>query len=418
MQKSLAPFFSLLLSTGILLIGNGLFGTLVSVRADLESFSDMMIGAIGAAYFAGFMAGCIYAPRVVRSVGHIRSFAAFASLASVAPLVQGLFHDPVLWLILRIVTGYCFAGLYTIIESWLNDQASNDQRGGLLGLYLVVNLGAITIGQLLLNLAPPGDMTLFITVSALTSLSLVPVALTRSVQPAPIESVSMDFRALWNLSPVGFAGCFVVGLTNGPFWTLGPIYARHVGLDVQGVSIFMTVAILAGALFQVPAGRLSDRMDRRWIIALVSLCAGAGALALAWLAEPGAAMNVYVASGLFGGFALSLYGICIAQANDHATSDQFVVIAGGLLLAFSAGAVIGPLVISALLPVFGIGFVYGFPAVIFVVYAAFVLTRIVVRAAVPADDRESFVAVPVSRTSPVPYELDPRSDGDDRGSRE
>ena len=411
MTKSLAPFFSLLLAVGILLLGNGLFGTLVPIRGDIDGFSNSMLGLVGAFYFAGFMAGSLLCPYGIRRVGHIRSFAVFAALASIAPILHALTVEPIIWLLLRAITGYCFAGLYMIIESWLNEQATNENRGSLLGIYMVVNFMAIMLGQLMLNIADPAGFELFAIVTILTSLALIPVALTTSVQPAPLTSIGIGFKELWKISPVGVMGCFVVGLTNSPFWTLGPVFAREAGLDIQGVSFFMSIAVLGGTLVQVPVGRLSDRVDRRWV--LIAALLGA-ALASGYLASAGANQmtGVFIGSFAFGSFALSLYGLCVAQANDHAAGHQFVAVSGGLLMVYSVGAVVGPVTISALMPFFGVGLVFGFPVAVYLPFIGFILYRMQVSAPVPDVDKEDYVVVAISRTGPAPLEFDRRSESD------
>jgi len=411
MTKSLAPFFSLLLAVGILLLGNGLFGTLVPIRGDIDGFSNSMLGLVGAFYFAGFMAGSLLCPYGIRRVGHIRSFAVFAALASIAPILHALTVEPIIWLLLRAITGYCFAGLYMIIESWLNEQATNENRGSLLGIYMVVNFMAIMLGQLMLNIADPAGFELFAIVTILTSLALIPVALTTSVQPAPLTSIGIGFKELWKISPVGVMGCFVVGLTNSPFWTLGPVFAREAGLDIQGVSFFMSIAVLGGTLVQVPFGRLSDRVDRRWV--LIAALLGA-ALASGYLASASANQmtGVFIGSFAFGSFALSLYGLCVAQANDHAAGHQFVAVSGGLLMVYSVGAVVGPVTISALMPFFGVGLVFGFPVAIYLPFIGFILYRMQVSAPVPDVDKEDYVVVAISRTGPAPLEFDRRSESD------
>jgi len=412
MARSLAPLFSLLLATAILLMGNGLQGTLIPVRGDIDDFSDMSLGLIGAAYFAGFVFGCWHCPRVVQSVGHIRSFAVFASIASATPLIHPLLPDVGVWLLLRVLAGYCFAGLYMVIESWINENSSNETRGWLLGVYLVVNLTSVTLGQLLLNLSAPEGFALFILASVLTSVALVPVSLTRSMQPAPIESTKIDFVTLWRVTPVSTLGCLIVGMTSGPFWTLGPVFAREAGLDVAGISYFMTAAILGGAVAQIPLGRLSDRMDRRWVIWAICIGGALGALLLA-IFQGGGLVPLLIMSAIFGFFALTLYSICIAHANDHADRSQFVTVSSGLLLLYALGAVIGPLMISFIIPYTGTWFVFGFAAVTYVLFSGFVVARILVKAPVPEEQREDFVAVPISRTGPAPVELDPRTDTED-----
>lgn len=414
MARSLAPLFSLLLATAILLMGNGLQGTLIPVRGDIDDFSDMSLALIGAAYFAGFVFGCWHCPRVVQSVGHIRSFAVFASIASATPLIHPLLPDAGVWLLLRVLAGYCFAGLYMVIESWINENSSNETRGWLLGVYLVVNLTSVTLGQLLLNLSAPEGFALFILASVLTSIALVPVALTRSMQPAPIESTKIDFVTLWRVTPVSTLGCFVVGMTSGPFWTLAPVYAREAGLDVAGISYFMTAAILGGAVAQIPLGRLSDRMDRRWVIWAICIGGALGALLLS-IFQGGGLVTLLIMSAIFGFFALTLYSICIAHANDHADRSQFVTVSSGLLLLYALGAVVGPLMISFALPYTGTWLVFGFAAISYVLFSGFVVARIMIKAPVPEEQREDFVAVPISRTGPAPVELDPRTETEEHG---
>jgi MFS family permease len=416
MTRSLGPFLSLFLSTTILLLGDGLFGTLIPVRGNLNGFSATSLGLMGSAYFGGYMLGALFGPAGIMRVGHIRSFAVFASIASAAPLAHMLFSEAVVWVVLRVATGFCIAGLYMIIESWLNEQASNSNRGSVFAVYRVVSLAALTLGQLALNLFDPSGFELFAVVAILTSFALVPVSLTKAVQPAPLVTARVSLRELWSISPVGVFGCLVVGLTTGPFWALGPIYAGEVGLDVQGISFFMTLAVLGGALLQVPVGRLSDRIDRRWV--LVGVLAGV-ALSGGYLATaPGLVgpLGIYLGTFAFGAFALSLYGLCVAQTNDHAAPHQFVLVASGLTLVFSVGAMVGPLFISALIGVFGIGAVFGLPALVDALFILFVLGRIFSREAVPAEDKEDFVAVPISQTTSAPLELDPRADGDDEQS--
>ena len=413
MTKSLAPFISLFLSTAILLIGDGLFSTLLPIRAELDGFSPVSLGVLGAGFFAGSMLGSWFGPAVVMRGGHIRSFAVFASIASAIPLVHLLSLHVVMWVILRIATGFCLAGLYMIIESWLNEQATNQNRGSIFGVYRIVCFSGLILGQLTLNISAPGGFELFAIVAILTSAALVPVSLTRSMQPAPIETHKTNLRELWNVSPIGVLGCFVVGLTNGPFWALAPIYAGEAGLDVKGVSIFMTMAILGGAIAQVPVGRLSDQIDRRWVLigALIGVALSSSFLATA-IGSAGPT-GLYIGAFFFGACALSLYSLCIAQANDHAAPHQFVLLASGLMLVFSTGAVVGPITVSLLQPYFGLGAVFGISVIVCLLFIPIVLMRILTRDAVPTEEREDFVAIPLARGSGASHELDPRGDVDE-----
>ncbi|MCE9651381.1 MAG: MFS transporter [Parvibaculum sp.] len=409
MTRTLAPFFSLLLATSILLIGNGLLGTLIPLRGGMEHFATATIGGIGSVYFAGFLAGCVLGPHIVRRAGHIRSFAALAGVASVLPLMHVLVIEPFSWAGLRAVHGFCFAGLYMVIESWLNERATNETRGRLFSVYLVVNLSSITLGQLVLNTADPAGFTLFAVVSILTSLALVPISLTTSVQPAPIASTGIYVSKLYKLSPVGLMGSFVVGLTNAPFWTLGPLFAKDSGLDIFGVSIFMTAAIIGGAVAQWPIGRLSDKMDRRLVILGICIGSAAGELALIGARATGHETPLLMAGFLFGVFSLALYSVCVAHTNDHASRESFVSVSGGLLLVYAVGAIIGPSAASLGTSTYGMSFIFMFGAAVHLAFAVFTAYRIASAPALDAAQRADFVAVPFPPTDPTPPELDPRA---------
>lgn len=417
LSRTLAPVFSLLLATAILLVGNGMLGTLIPIRAGLEGFETATVGIIGSVYFAGFLLGCLATPHVVHRAGHIRSFATFCGLASAAPLIHALSSDPVVWSLMRVLTGFCFAGLYMVIESWLNEQSSNETRGRFFSAYVIVNLSALTVGQVLLNAADPGGFVLFAVCSILTSIALVPIAMTTSVQPMPIQSTRIDIKALYALSPVGVMGSFVVGVANAPFWTLAPLYASESGLDTAGISIFMAAAIIGGAIAQWPIGRLSDRMDRRRVILAVALGAAFGEVALALAGTSGSVLAVMAAGFLFGIFGLTLYSVVVAHMNDHGQSESFVAISGGMLIVFSVGSIIGPTAASVGVSTFGIASIFVVTAVVHLGFAAFTLYRIVYTPALTGEQRSDFVAVPVAQVQPLPTELDPRA-GDDPPAEE
>lgn len=409
MSRTLAPVFSLLLATAILLVGNGMLGTLIPIRAGLEGFLPSTIGIIGSVYFAGFLLGCVATPYLVQRAGHIRTFATFCGVAAAAPLIHALSSDPIIWSCLRMLTGFCFAGLYMVIESWLNEQSTNETRGRLFSAYLIVNFSALTIGQFLLNAADPAGFVLFAVCSILTSVALVPVAMTTSVQPMPIQSTRIDIKALYALSPVGLAGSFAVGLANAPFWTLAPLYASESGLDTGGVSIFMSAAILGGALAQWPIGRISDRMDRRRVIVALSIGAALGEIALV-LAGNGGSMTALLGAGfLFGISGLTLYSVVVAHMNDHGQSESFVSISGGLLIVYSVGSIIGPTAASISVPAFGISSIFVFTAIVHLLFAAFTVFRIATTPALTGEQRTDFVAVPVAQGQSASVELDPRA---------
>tara|TARA_R110002110_G_scaffold34834_5_gene118145 strand:+ start:135 stop:1439 length:1305 start_codon:yes stop_codon:yes gene_type:complete len=409
LSPALAPVLSLLAATAILLVGNGMLGTLIPIRAGLDGFAPTTVGFIGSIYFVGFLIGCLATPHLVRRAGHIRSFATFCGLASAAPLVHALSSDPVVWSLMRMLTGFCLAGLYMVIESWLNEQSTNETRGRLFSTYLMVNLLAITAGQIMLNAADPAGFVLFAISSILTSLALVPVAMTTSVQPTPIQSTRIDIRNLYALSPVAVVGSFVVGLTNAPFWTLAPLFAQESGLDTTGISMFMAAAIMGGAIAQWPIGRLSDRMDRRRIICAVSVGAALGEAALVVAGTAGGTSLLLAAGFLFGIFSLTLYAVVVAHMNDHGQNENFVAISAGLLIAYSAGSIIGPTAASIGVSHFGIASIFAMTAAAHLLFAGFTAYRIAFAPALTGEQRADFVAVSFSQVQPVPAELDPRA---------
>ena len=264
----------------VLLTGNGLLGTLLPIRAQIEKFSTLHIGVLGSAYFLGFAVGCVSAPFVVRRVGHIRSYTAMVCIASSVVLIHALSLNPYVWWLLRFITGFCFAALYMIIESWLNEKSTAANRGVIFSFYSVISMTVITAGQLMISLHNPGDFHLFCFAAILISLAAIPIALTTAKSPAPIEVVKLRLRRLYRSSAVGSTGCLAVGLVNGSFWSVGPVFAQKSGLDISGVAFFMSITVIAGALGQAPLGFMSDRTDRRRIIAFTCFAAALSAVGM------------------------------------------------------------------------------------------------------------------------------------------
>ncbi len=413
MTTTLRQLGALLLSTAILITGNGLINTLLPVRAELEAFSTLQIGMLGAVYFVGFIVGCINGPRMIRRVGHIRTFAALSSIAAAMALGLAVLVDPIAWWILRFVIGICFAGLYVVIESWLNDRTGSSNRGAIMSIYTLINFGVLVVGQLLLTTYQPSGFELFSVVAILLGLALVPVSLTTAPSPPQPEIVRLDIQGLWRLSPVGFVGCLAVGLANGSFWSLGPIFASRSGLDVDNLVYFMIGATLAGALMQWPLGRLSDLTDRRFVIVGTAICASVSGILLSSWPEPSITLLIVLASA-FGGFAMPLYAVAVAHANDFADDDSFVATAGGLLLVYGIGAAAGPLIASGLMQYTGTDGLFVFTTIVHGALVVFTILRVRIRAAPAEQDRSDFVAGP--RTSPMLYEMDPRSEGESQSA--
>ncbi len=399
---------ALLLSTALMASANGLQMTLISVRAGLETFDAFSIGLLVSAYYAGFLLGCLYAGRLVSRSGHTRAFLALAGVFSAAMLVHILFVGPIVWIGLRVVVGFALAGLYMIIESWLNDKATDANRGRVLASYRFIELSALTSGQLLLAVISPDGFQLFCMVAILVSLSLVPLALSNAEGPSPIADTKIDVKSLMAISPLAAFGCFTIGVTGSIVFGLGPVFAQSAGGDgAAQVGYFMSAFIVGGALAQVPLGRLSDRMDRRYILSVVAILA-AGAAILITMAGDKGGWALILAAALYGAFALSHYSILIAHANDRADPSHFVKISGGLMLLYSVGAIVGPALSSIFVKILGLGALFGLSAIFHLALAGFALLRISVRERVAEEDREDFVAV--VRSTPEIFELDPRGE--------
>jgi MFS family permease len=395
-MSSVRPLIPLLVAAGILLGGNGLQGTLIALRGAAEGFSPATIGFMGTSYFGGFLLGCLAISRILKAVGHVRSFSALAALASAATLMLVLLIEPGVWSALRFLTGFCFSGLFTIVESWLNSGVSNHDRARVLALYRIIDIGAVTGAQFLIPVFGAGGFTIFAIMSMMITLSLVPVSLGDRSNPRPPEDVRLDLKRAWRISPLAAIGCIAVGVTNSAFRTLSPVYAEEIGMSVADVVIFVSVGIIGGAVIQYPLGHLSDRWDRRKVLFITTGCALFAALALALFAGAGVTAN-FVMVFVFGSFAMPLFSLSAAHANDRADKGEFVLVNAALMLFYSFGAIGGPLAASLTMQRFGPQSLFLFCASVYAVYLLVILYRM--RARAPVNPRGRFVAL--LRTSPA-----------------
>jgi MFS family permease len=309
--------------------------------------------------------------------------------------------------LLRIVTGFCFAGLYMVMESWLNDRADNTNRGQVLSLYMLTNFAAVAIGPLLLNLADPKSFELFLLISVLVSFSLVPVTMIPSPAPRAPEMSGMSFIRLVEISPLGVAGAAMTGLAFGSFWAMAPVFGADIGLDAAGISLIMSVGTLGSLAMQYPLGLLSDRVDRRFVIAGASLGGAVAAVIVALLV--GAELWKLIAAIVaFGALGLPLYSLSMAHANDFAQPRDLIQLSSGLLLANGLGATAGPIIAAAIMGRLGPGGLFYYIAAVLIVFAAYAVWRITRRAAPAPEDRVHFAVVPPAGASP---ELDRRVAG-------
>lgn len=401
-----AAVFSILIASGILLVGIGLFFTALGLRASVAEFSTIATGLVMSSYFGGFILGTFVCPALIRRAGHIRAFAAMASIASTTAIVHAIVVDPWVWALLRFATGACLVGLYMVMESWLNVLAPNAARGRIFAAYMAVTLVAMGLGQFLVL---AGDIVGFVPlglVSILLSLALVPVALTRTPEPRPVSVPQISLARLYEISPLGVSAALASGLLNSAFFGMGAVFGQRIGMPEATVAVFMSATIFGGALLQWPVGHASDRNDRRHVLALV--CAAAAAIAAgahvitfistAWL---------IVCAFFYGGLVFTIYGLSVALVNDRISPDEILEAASSLLLVHAMGAAAGPAIAGFVMELLGPGSLLLYFTIVLTATAAFALWRIRAGAALPLEQQQGYVSMAAS--SPVVLELDPRT---------
>lgn len=403
----LRPVAALLAGVLLLAAGTGPLTTLLSLRLETLEVAPVAIGTVMAAYFAGLTLGSLLAYRIVLRVGHIRAFAAFVSAMSAVALAYPLAAHPVPWAVLRLAEGFCMAGVFICLESWLNARAVPATRGKILASYMICLYLGQSAGQLLVGLDEgPGQPRVFILISILLSLAALPVALTRMSPPALPEVVSLSATRLYQASPVGIVGAAASGVVLGSVYALGPVVARELGhFGAAGAASFMSLLIAGGVLLQWPFGRLSDSFDRRRVMVGTLLALAATAAAVPFAARWGEAA-LLGAAALFGGFAFAIYPLAVAHTNDRLAQDERLGASGGLILAYSAGATAGPLLGSAAVSAFGGEGLFVFLFGVAASCAGFSLWRMRARGPVPAAQKGLFQPMP--HTTPAAAPLDPR----------
>ncbi|WP_289032227.1 MFS transporter [uncultured Paraglaciecola sp.] len=345
MGSLLRSIFALLLSAAILLMGHGLQYTLVPLYGVSLGWESTTIGFIGSSYFAGFVLGCLTVPKLVARVGHIRVFTVLVALTTGSMLFIGIADQFELWVIARLLMGWAMAGIYMVMESWLNEKTPSEYRGSILSIYAVITLGAICIGQLLVGF-DLGYERLFMLGAALLVLGILPIGLTTSSAPNPIPNIKLSFSRIFSVSQIAMVGAFLGGFISGGFWALGPVVANSNGLEAGQVGLFMAVTLLGGAALQYPLGRMSDNIDRRLVIAGLAVF-GLIACLVAMLPLYDHPWFIYLTMFAFGGLVFPLYALCLAHANDN-TDLSVMEVGSGVLMMNSLGSVFGPLVVSSL----------------------------------------------------------------------
>ena len=397
---------ALLISAAILLAGGGLLSTLIAIRAQLEGFPIIAIGLMTSAYFAGFIAGCLGTPFLVKRVGHVRVFAALSSLIAASVLIHVIVVNVPVWLALRVLTGFSFAGLYMLIESWINEQSPNDKRGQVLSIYRMVDLGAVTAGQFMLTLGDPKEFILFALVAICICIAIFPISLSTSKAPIAVTQTSLNLKKLAVTSPLAVFGCFSVGLANGAFWGVAPVFVQQLGHPLVVVSLFMSVTIASGAALQWPVGWLSDKIGRRPVLimlAFVSVFAGI----FLWKFAPMSKPLLLLGGVLYGAFAMQLFGLSAAHANDYAEPHEFVSISGGLLLIYGIGSVVGPLIAPIVMSIYGSSAMFAFTASVHLILGLYGLYRLTQRKA--SEDNRDFIGMARPRSVMLILRTHPRN---------
>ena len=417
MQKEVKKSWALFIGIGVMMIAHGLQMQIMGIRSVLEDFSVFTTGIFMSGYYVGYFIGSKTTPNFVSKVGHIRVFAAFASLASLSALVAVVYVNPLMWTISRFITGISLVSCYVVTESWLNDRATNKNRGQLLSAYMMVIYFGLALGMLLLNISKPEAYEPFILVSVLLSVALVPILLTKRAAPKFKKIETISILELYKISPLGSLSSFFTGIIHAAFFSLISVYATIAKFTLFETSILLFVATIAGVLGQGPIGYFSDIFDRRRVIVITTF--GSSLLALiAILTSNDPIQNIYymdefafrkiiffIAVGLYTSLCLPLFSLNLAHTNDFVPKSKFVAAGGGLQLIFGVGAISGPILCAIFMEWFGLNGLFVFLIIAHSIIGVFGLYRMRVRSTVENPD-STFTPVPATIT-PAGLELDP-----------
>ncbi len=404
MIQVLSTAWALLLGMGLLMVGNGLQGTILGVRGEIEGFSTLEMSFVMSAYFMGFLGGSRLAPEMIRRVGHVRVFAALASFISAVMIMYPMLTDPIAWFLGRAVIGFCFSGVYVTAESWLNNAASNENRGQALSLYMIVQMLGIISAQGLVLLGDPAGYETFVIASILVSVSFAPILLSISPTPAFDTTKPMTLRELMGKSPLGCVGMFLLGGVFSAQFGMAAVYGARAGLSLIEISTFVAAFYIGAIVLQYPLGWFSDRMDRRFLILLAAAIGGASAVAGMLL---GVNFPILLVTAFFiGGMSNPLYSLLIAHTNDFLDREDMAAASGGLLFINGLGAIAGPLITGWLMGdgIFGPPGFFLFIAALLFAMAGYAMYRMTQRAAIPVDETGTMSPLYPS-ASPVALEV-------------
>ena len=393
--------WALLFGMFLLMLGNGLQGTLLGVRGSIEGMSPQTMSWVMTGYFVGFLFGSQLTPNMIRRVGHVRVFAALGSLVSACLILYAAWTNPYFWFLLRIIVGFCFSGIYVVAESWLNDSSSNETRGQTLSAYLIVQMMGIVLAQAVLNFADPSGYMLFIIISVVVSLSFAPILL--SVSPAPQFQTSkrMTLSQLWSISPLGVVGQFFLGAIFAALFGMASVYGTERGLTVKDISLFVAAIYFGGMILQYPIGWVSDRMDRRVLIFIVCSIGTFFSFA-ANLSD--SYIWLLIVAFIIGGVSNPLYSLYIAYTNDYLEHDDMASASGGLIFLTGIGAIFGPSIVGWLLDAYGAASYFWFIGSVMAIMGSYALYRMTQTSSTAVKDTSAYA--PITPTStPVAMEL-------------
>lgn len=361
-MRMIISFAALFLSVALLQLSSGGVGPLDALSGFSVGFTTAQIGLLGSAHFMGFFIGCWWSPRLMGSIGHSRAFATFTALGAIGLLMHMMVLNPYAWALMRIASGLCIAGCYTVIEAWLQAKVTNETRGRAMGTYRVIDMGASLIAQLMIGVLEPASYISYNLLAILCCASLLPLTLTKASQPETPKAPRLRPMMAWVQSPLAVAGVMVAGLTSAAFRMVGPIYGKEIGLEAQQIGYFLAAFVAGGALAQYPTGWLADKFDRRWVLIAMSVASVAAAVLTVTLTDQGATAAMLTAA-IFGFASFPIYSVSAAHANDFASQDQRVELSAALMFFYAIGAIASPLLASSLINAFG-------PASLFVLMSA------------------------------------------------
>ena len=422
MGKLLKNSWALFAGYFVLTIAHGFQGNLLGVRSILEDFNFIAVGAIMSGYFVGYFAGANTIPRLVGKVGHIRVFAAFASMASLSILIHAVFVNPIVWTFGRFITGFSIVSIFIVMESWLNDRANNRTRGQLLSIYMFITLIGFSLGNLLLNFSSPEKYEPFILISLMLSFALIPILLTKRKAPKFKKLGHIDIKGLYKTSPLGTISMFCTGIIHSALFSLGAVYAASMNFTIFEISLLLFMVTISGGIFQWPIGYYSDRSDRRIIIIFCTFFAAIFCL-LSIYASGTSLENMYLASSigidkimffvyvtLYAGMAIPLFTLNLAYVNDYIPKEKFVAAGGGMQIIFGMGAMIGPFLCSLLMNRYGTNGFFVHLLFFHLVIGFFGMYRITKRT---YEDNPESTFTPLPRNiTPLGIELDPTTGAD------